>query len=338
MQNNYSDLEINDGNDFDFEEFDSLNPNKKSDSNDLQRTEEWHNARNETWNGSEIKGLMSCNNKGGKMSWSDKEKTYEFSDGIVKYIYEVAMKRRTKRYIESASTSAMKYGTAVEPLILKRTEQILRETRKDFTIKQVGFKLYPTVPTAGVSADAMLYDNTEKPLESVEMKACCTWVSHYDRTFERTSEKSTDFWQTQSQMIAWNVPTTIYAVAQPPRNIMKYVKADDIMELEDDWNKECDVTIEVVEASSIHQNALLKRIEIAEEIIKQWNETGRPLNEIFYEVIKEKRNEAFAQTDVDYTELEEKESKLLADEIISSAPVEIPAPVTKEQELDDVPF
>ena len=51
MQNNYSDLEINDGNDFDFEEFDSLNPNKKSDSNDLQTTEEWHNARNETWNG-----------------------------------------------------------------------------------------------------------------------------------------------------------------------------------------------------------------------------------------------------------------------------------------------
>lgn len=259
-------------------------PKKDKKKKELQRTENWRLERLGRWTGSQLKNLMSCSASGGKISWNEFDKIFMFGNTALKYIYENAMERKTQRYIEMGpGTKDMQYGTKVEPLIAKATKKELKKMGVVGKLKAVGFKPFPTMPNAGVSSDSVLEDENENVIASVEMKACCSWSSHYDRTFEVVDEKGIDFWQTQGQMISWEVPITYYVVAQPPVDIAKYLYYDgDIMDLYKEFEKECQISIQVIKASKTHQNALLKRICIGEVTINQFLESGGNLKELLY--------------------------------------------------------
>lgn len=271
----------------------------KKKKKELQRTDDWKMSRLGRWTGSQLKNLMSCSQSGGKISWNEIDKVFHFGTTALKYIYENAMERKSGRYVDSGEgTKEMRYGTKVEPLIAKATKKKLKEMGIIGKLKKVGFKPFPTMPNAGVSSDSIFIDKkTNKTLASVEMKACCSWSSHYERTFEAMDDKGIDFWQTQGQMISWDVPITYYVVAEPPTNISKYLYYEgDIMDLYKDFLKECPISIQTIKASKIHQNALLKRICIGENVINEFLEKLTDLKSIlhnnidFYKQNKEKLN------------------------------------------------
>ena len=254
----------------------------------LQRTVDWKMQRLGRWTGSQLKNLMTCSAAGGKLSWNDIDKVFLLGTGALKYIYENSMERKTGRYIETGDgTKQMRYGTKVEPLIAKATKAELKKMGVKGKMKDVGFKVFPTIENAGVSSDAILIDKeTKETTASVEMKACCSWSSHYDRTFDFMDEKGIDFWQTQGQMIAWGVDITYYVVAQPPSDISKYLYYEgDIMDLYSDFIEECPISIEVIKASKTHQNAMLKRIIIAEKTVNDFLKDGKSLKASLYKNI-----------------------------------------------------
>lgn len=255
---------------------------------ELQRTEKWKKERNGKWTSSGAKSLMSCGRTGGKISWNEKEKVYDFGKTTLKCIYENAMARKRGRYIESGEgTKKMQYGTRVEPLIFAIAAEKLKHIG---VLENVGFKHYPKIKTAGVSSDGIFRKNT-KVIAAYEAKATTNWQTHFDRTFDLLDEKGVDFWQTQSHMVAWEVPTCYYAIAEPPHDISKYLYYEgDIMDLLDEFKKECKVTIQEVNSSPMHQNAILKRIKISEKIIKRWNKRGGDLRAIMHETIKDFKN------------------------------------------------
>jgi len=253
--------------------------------NSFQRTKDWHEKRRGSWTASQMKALMSCGQSGARISWNEKAKIYQFGKTALKYIYENAMERKTGRYIDlGEGTQKMKYGTKIEPIIFKRVKKKLKEFGK---LKEVGYKEYPNFKTAGVSSDGIIYKG-ENPVATLEIKACTNWATHYDRTFELMDEKGIDFWQTQSQMLAWAVDTCYYAVAEPPHNIndFLYYKGD-IMDLSDNFIQECKVTIQKIKASPIHQSALMERIMIGDVTINKWLKNGGDIKEILYATIED---------------------------------------------------
>ncbi len=254
----------------------------------LQRNKIWRVLRHGKWTGSNRKALMSCNPKGGRLSWNDKNKIYMFSEGAIKAIYETAMERKTGRYIEGGSNKQMAYGTKVEPLIFEACKIWFAEHYPHLELKLVGFKESEVAENSGSSSDAVALEILKQKVEfSVEMKACTSWGTHYERTFEMMDDKSMDFWQSQAQMEAWEVNYTIYAVAEPPANIDIYLRADNIMEFMEQWMQECKVSFQKVERSQNHQNAMIKRIEIAEAVIAEWNEKGGNLRTVFFNILDE---------------------------------------------------
>jgi hypothetical protein len=243
----------------------------------LQRTEDWHKKRLGNWTGSKIKNIMACSPKGSKMSWADDAKVYEFSKGVIKYVYSRAMERKTQRYIETPSSKAMEYGTKIEPFICKIGEGLIGQK-----IKEVDFITHPEVKTIGASSDGITKDGQFV----IEIKACNNWETHYERMFNLLDEKSADFWQVQTEMLVWGVDKCYYLVAEPPHSIWPYLKDEKGFE---DFKKECGVNFQIVNASKFHQTALLKRIQIVESTCSKWIQDGGDLNEIFYEQIKQNR-------------------------------------------------
>lgn len=258
---------------------------EEEENDQLQRTEKWHKQRNGNWTSSIKKQLMSCGQGTARKSWNDKSKVYDFGKTALKAIYNAAMARRTGRYLDKGDgTPKMKYGTRVEPLIFTIAAEMLADKG---VLTEVGFKYFDDVPTAGVSADGVLLTDTTI-ISTYEAKATTNWETHFDRTFDLMDEKGTDFWQTQDHMTAYNVDICYYAVAQPPHDINKYLYYDgDIMDLLDDFRKECKVSVQELQASKMHQQAGLKRIEIAEAVIARWNHEGDDLRKIMYEVIEQ---------------------------------------------------
>ena len=320
---------------------------EKSDS--LQRTDLWQEERRGSWTGSRFKNCMQCDSAGGKLDWFNPLKVYKFSKGALKYIYENAKERETGRYIETKPTWEMKYGTKIEPLIERRANEFLKE--KNLSLQLVGFKVFPQLATAGVSSDAIIKDEKGETVASAEFKACTSWSTHYDRTFEKTDDSSTDFWQTQGQMIAWEVTETYYFVISPPSDITKYLFAENIMDLYEDWVKETEMDFEIIKSSPIHHKSLLKRLEIMESTIQIFLELDKPnLKEILYEEIDhfkkiwDSEDSVFIET----TETAEKSAQIseaIETKEIENKPAEVketePEPI-KPREVnfseDDIPF
>lgn len=247
------------------------------------------------WTGSQLKNIMTTERGKGKMSWDNFDKLFSFGDTALKYIYENAMERKTGRYIDQGEgTIAMRYGSKVEPLIVREFKRQLKKIDPDGKYKDVGFITFSQIPKAGVSADGkVISKKTNKVKAPTEFKACTNWQTHYDRTFEKTTEKSKDFWQIQGECLAYNAPFCYYASAEPPHSMAEYVFYDgNILDLEKQWRKECKVTIEKVYASKEHQEALLKRIVICEDTLKDWlKDTSKPLREILDNTITKYENE-----------------------------------------------
>lgn len=254
----------------------------------LQRTEKWREERRGNWTGSQLKALMSCAQGKSKLDWDNLDRLFSFGMTAIKYLYSNAMERKTGRYIEEGEgTWQMRYGTRVEPLIKKATKAKLKEMRVKGKIKKVGYKPFDNIPNAGVSSDAKLVDSKGNTIASVEMKACTNWETHYDRTFELTDEKSKDFWQIGGQVIAHNVEVCYYVVAEPPHDIKKYLfYQGDIMDLYDEWVKECKITIEIVKPHKSFLEALIKRITIAEDAVNDWLAGGGSLKATLDQTIK----------------------------------------------------
>tara|TARA_B100000953_G_scaffold300250_1_gene304416 strand:+ start:9037 stop:9945 length:909 start_codon:yes stop_codon:yes gene_type:complete len=257
----------------------------------LQRTEEWFNQRKGSWTASQMKNLMSCSGQGGKLTWNDVDKLFYFGKTALKYIYENAMERKTDRYIDSGlDTKATRYGTKVEPLIFKISQKKLSKIHKKAKLIEVGFKKFDGFETAGVSSDGLLVKSLKKkePIASMEYKACTNWNTHYDRTFELVDDKNQDFWQMQSQMIAWKVNTCYYCVSEPPNDINEYLQIpdDEIFDAYKKFKKECKVTVQEVKASKLHQLALLRRIFMAEKTLEKFLSKGGNLKEILEETVE----------------------------------------------------
>lgn len=317
----------------------------KEDNSTFKRIPLDRESRKGNWTGSKFKALMACNNAGGKMDWFNKEKVYAFSDGALKYIYASAMERQTGRYLETDSTKQMKYGTKVEPLIFKRAG--IELAKIGIRLEQVGFKPFAEIPTAGVTSDSIALDENGVLDGSFESKACASWTTLFERTYEKTDDKSTDFWQTQGQMSAWDVKKNYYCVISPPSDINRYIYCENIMDLYDEWCSETEMNIEIIEQSPIHQEALRKRIIIAESVVERFLAGDKKhLKEILYEEIDYWR--AYWQTDnQDLLKIKEKlETNEIEQEMFHMEPQEEqefhmePQEETKPIEVDmnDLPF
>lgn len=275
-----------------------------------------HAARRGNWTGSQFKNLMSCDNVGGKMDWFNKEKVFRFSEGAIKYIFANAMERKTGRYLTTDSTKEMKYGSKVEPLIFKRAAIELKKL--GLTLEQVGFKTFPGISTAGVTSDSVVLDENKVVIASFESKACSSWTTLYDRTYELTHDKSTDFWQTQGQTFAWEVKETYYCVISPCSDINKYLYCENIMDMYDEWEAETEMHIEIIKSSPIHLECLRKRIVIAESVVDRFlsEETKMSLKEILHEEIDHYRSEwagseaAIGSKEVDFSLTEDEKDEL----------------------------
>lgn len=315
-------------------------------SADLQRTEEWREERRGNWTGSQIKALMSCSSRGSRKSWMDETKFLDFGDGSLKYIYSNAKERETGRYLETDSTKEMKYGTAVEDFVLWRANKMIES--QGLYLEKVGFKMFEDIATAGVSSDAVVRKMSDNSIvASAEIKACSSWGTLFDRTFDLVDEKGKDFWQIQAQMEAWKVNETFYFVASPPKDINKYLgllnaQSDVKDDLYVDWCNETEIEYQVIEKSPIHIINLRKRIEIAEEIITKYLETKENIRNIMYQTIDNHKG-------VEKIVIPERAVELISEEEVVETTEEIKMIETSFEEIkvvkindedfhDDLPF
>lgn len=239
-----------------------------------QRTKEWHQQRLGNWTGSRIKSIMSCNSAGGKMSWDNEDKIYEFSKGVLKYIYSRAKERQSGKIINTPSSAVMDYGTKVEPYIIKASGE---------DVKEVGYKEHPNIKHLGASSDGII----EQLPAVVEIKACTNWETHYNRTFENVNEKSIDFWQTQLEMLVWDFDKCVYLVSEPPENIFDYINERKVYE---DFAKECKISKQIIKSSKFHQKAIIERVKIVDKVCERWINNGGDLLDIFYKTLDEFKN------------------------------------------------
>lgn len=299
---------------------------------ELQRTDNWRNARNGCWTASTLKNLMTCNPRGGKMCWSNPMKSLEFSSGSIKVIYEVAKSRQRGYFIESSIGKSADYGTKVEPLIYEISKDYFKKLGLD--IEKVGFVKLSDFPTAGVSSDFRLIDRIKLKSYNGEIKATTSWGTHYERTYDLMDEKSIDFWQVQMQMKAHEVDTAFYVVSEPPRNINKYLYSEDIMLMLEDFRSECALSYQKINASEIHQKAFMVRIEIAEKTVQRWLEEQTDIKDILYEEIDLKKSElkeesVFSSVKVEKTKIIKIELEKLIEETWEDI-------IIKEEEVIDI--
>jgi hypothetical protein len=250
---------------------------KKTNSEKLQRTDDWFKMRSGKFTGSEFKKLMSCAPGKSRLDWDNIERIFAFGEMALKSIYANAKERDTGKYIDQGKgTYQMQYGTKVEPLIERFLKKKFKSTYK---LKEVGFKSFECFDNAGTSADGLLINKSDNAIAAVlELKACTSWDTHYSRSAE-FNEKHQDFWQVQGEMLSWGVNTCYYVFAEPPRDITEYLFHDgDIKDLYKKFVKECPITVVQVDASALHQKALLKRLAIAETTLNEYLKGGHPLS------------------------------------------------------------
>jgi hypothetical protein len=258
---------------------------KKTNTEQLQRTDDWFKMRSGKFTGSEFKNLASCGPGKSRLGWDNIERIFSFGETAMKSIYGNAKERQTGKYIDGGKgTYSMQYGTKVEPLLEKFLKKKFKSTYK---VKEVGFKSFENFENAGTSADGLLLNKSDNSIAAVlELKACTSWDTHYSRSAE-FNEKHQDFWQVQGEMLSWGVNTCYYAFAEPPKDITEYLFYDgDIKDLYKKFIKECPITVVQVDASALHQKALLKRLAIAETSLNNYLNGETTLQKAFDESIK----------------------------------------------------
>jgi len=91
---------------------------EKVDDKSVQGSEAWRIDKAGCFSGSNMRHLMSCNNKGKRMKWSvgDPEQIVAFGRPAEKYIYQVGMERRTGILSMEPKSRELEHGKTHEPL------------------------------------------------------------------------------------------------------------------------------------------------------------------------------------------------------------------------------
>jgi len=214
---------------------------------ELQRTEEWLEARSGNFTGSKMKLLMGCGRSSAKMAWGTTDKLVDFGKTAEKYIYNVGKERITGNRSQHITSQEMNHGKIQEPLLIQKLldDKIIESYEARAFVK---FEDH----NGGASPDGSVIYKGEKV--GLETKCCVSWDGHYARKYSKVDEKHDDFWQFQSEMLALKVDKLLYVVADP-------------MTIDD-------YEIDIIVASPIHQKAMLQRIEIADIAIGHWDQHG----------------------------------------------------------------
>lgn len=238
-----------------------------SDSEQLQRTEEWSQAHKGIFSGSEIKKLNTVTQTYSRKSWDDPAKLISFGDTAKKYIYR-KFKEIEKGYVcDSFDLFQFRYGKRVEPVIM----QMLTEKYKTkFELKEMGFVLVPGFEHClGASPDnafmsKLKLDGVEV---GIEIKSAMNWDTHYTRTQEEVNDKHIDFWQLQTEMMALQVDKILYVTSDAPKNAQEVIDEpnDDIVR--DMINNS--ITVREIKASEFHQKIIKTRALIGYDTIKR---------------------------------------------------------------------
>lgn len=220
---------------------------EKSQSEQLQRTQEWHNKRKGRFTGSKTKDLMSCGRSTSKMEWGRPEKLIDFSETAKKYIFSKAKERQRNKVVKTSSSHVMQYGTNNEIEVVK----MLKEIYPDWLFNECDFiEFIPTI--AGASPDRLIIRESDKI--GLEIKCAVDWGTVYSRHEVPIDQSHDDFWQLQTEMLALNVNEIMYVVAEPSEDMF-------------DPNI-TDLSIKFVQASPIHQKAIIDRCMIGNKAIE----------------------------------------------------------------------
>ena len=210
-------------------------------SNDLQRTIEWFKEREGKFTGSEIHKLMGTSNK---MEWGRPEKLIEFNETAKKYVFSRAKERQRKKVIKKRMGRPANYGKENESVIF----EMLKKQFPDYKFEKTGFIEF-IKGIAGASPDGLVnYDM------GLEIKAPVDWDTQYSRHEKLFDQKHSDFWQINSEMLALNVDKLMYVVAEPSEDMYE----PEITHL----------SVKIVDASPIHQKAIIQRCEIGNKAIE----------------------------------------------------------------------
>lgn len=198
-------------------------------SNDLQRTEEWYNARLGKITASMVFDVCDRGAKGQTL------KAYE------DYKMQLALERITGNPTESFSNAAMQWGIDTEPLAKEAyTLQTMQE------VQDVGFLDHPTISNFGASPDGLLVDMFGKPLnKAIEIK-CPTSKTHLETLFtEKINPRY--IYQMAAQLMCLGLKECIFLSFDPrfPVEQQMFIKEFELTkELEDQ------ITFEVVKFNS----------------------------------------------------------------------------------------
>ncbi|MCH9621021.1 MAG: hypothetical protein S4CHLAM20_04350 [Chlamydiia bacterium] len=204
----------------------------------------WLKERMGMFTGSKIHDIMSCNRLTSKKSWGEPSKLFGVGSGFYKYVFQVAMERKTGCMNNETKSFNLDYGKENElPLInhLKSAGIIESYSECDFMrFKELNL---------GATPDGRITLKGE--VMALEMKSSVSWDGCYTRKKSKVDEKHCDFWQIQTEMLVLGVKKCLYVVTYP----MTYEN----------------YAIEIVGASELHQKRLLQRYELAEKCISNWD-------------------------------------------------------------------
>jgi hypothetical protein len=231
----------------------------KEQSDQLQRTEKWHNDRKGLVTGSRTSDLMKCDRSASKKPWGRAEKTIALGQAALDYIFEKVMERKYNKIIQTPDSFSMKYGRAAEHVI---KEMIGKEIEEQGFVPVPGYEKY-----IGSSPDGLI-KSEEKALE---IKAVTNWSELRKKGIAEVNEKHDYFWQFQTEMLSLGVDKLMYVTAHPPENIFDFLNCDDP---EEQKKMIGHIEVQEVHASPLHQKELLKRAIICRRIGDDYIETG----------------------------------------------------------------
>lgn len=198
-------------------------------NNDLQRTEDWHNARLGKITASMVYDVCVGLKSGG------------YSSAGRDYMMQLALERITGNPTESFNNAAMQWGTDTEPLAKEAyTLQTMIE------IQDVGFKDHPIIENFGASPDGKLIDMFGKPLNKLIEIKCPTSKTHLETLFtEKINPRY--IYQMAAQLMCEGLKECVFLSFDPrlPVEQQMFIKEFELTkELEDQ------ITFEVVKFNS----------------------------------------------------------------------------------------
>ncbi len=212
----------------------------------LQRNTKWFKDREGEFTGSEINKLMAVSKSTSSIEWGRPEKLIDFSETAKKYIFGKAKERQRKKVLKRSIGKNGEYGEQAEKLVIT----LLKILYPDYKFEDTGFIEF-IKNIAGASPDGLI-----NYIMALEIKLATTWDTLYLREQLVFDYKHQDFWQVQSEMLALNVKKCMYVVAEPPEYL-------EDMEL-------ADLSIQIVDASPIHQEAIKQRCMIGNDAIVRY--------------------------------------------------------------------